>query len=575
MKKSIIIFVFAAFLTIGITFYSWNFVDSQIGEVTLTEETVIGNKSVANGLKVGFRAESNDKLHWINSFDFNSNTTESIFKRGDMVRITDRNVYDDIRFTGWATVPYYTELKYSPLNGLQEKELHSFYSKVQSKVMENGSKQTGRIKLRDYLDVYPVSFDFQFGSRNYSSDNVLTALKVSEQNNMLSPDSANAYAVDLSLYTTFNKLFKIPIIDNEYQEYTVSKIDEYDNKTELGYKTEISKPLGNNEDVYEFDPIIVLQEENVLDGKQWYHPDLKGGLSYSGDSSESYSGRNADEYNLKNRMLFVVNNTTVKGDFVDVSNFEKGYGIYEMPFVVRATVPVSNNPKSKVQRYPEPVVDEINMVYKLDSAAEYIEMSLSGDHRYLAIFSIKAGKYYVEMVDADNWTSQGIMELFPETEKMTYTWGEDNSIAIASHDGYLTVLSISSNEKKPYNFIYKGNVGKEFIETFFDSQMLNKENSVCRYKYGIDAGLAITCKGGNVALVQSTKVNNSTSYVWNASLECAILDQSGILYQGRLSSDIVDYAHLMDEETVDNMTTAKTSRHIIEPVRNEIWVDWQ
>ena len=42
------------------------------------------------------------------------------------------------------------------------------------------------------------------------------------------------------------------------------------------------------------------------------------------------------------------------------------------------------------------------MVYPLDKDAEYVEMSLSGDHRYLAVFSVKNGTYFVELIDADN-----------------------------------------------------------------------------------------------------------------------------------------------------------------------------
>ena len=44
MKKSVIIFVTAAVLSVGITVYGWIFVDSQIGGVVLTEETIAGDR---------------------------------------------------------------------------------------------------------------------------------------------------------------------------------------------------------------------------------------------------------------------------------------------------------------------------------------------------------------------------------------------------------------------------------------------------------------------------------------------------------------------------------------------------
>ena len=76
MKKSVIIFVTAAVLSVGITVYGWIFVDSQIGGVVLTEETIAGDRDTADGLAVGFRADSMDNLHWINSFDYSSDETK-------------------------------------------------------------------------------------------------------------------------------------------------------------------------------------------------------------------------------------------------------------------------------------------------------------------------------------------------------------------------------------------------------------------------------------------------------------------------------------------------------------------
>ena len=66
----------------------------------LTEETIAGDRDTADGLTVGFRADSMENLHWINSFDYSSDETKSYFKRGEMAKKTDTCVYDDIRFTG-------------------------------------------------------------------------------------------------------------------------------------------------------------------------------------------------------------------------------------------------------------------------------------------------------------------------------------------------------------------------------------------------------------------------------------------------------------------------------------------
>lgn len=587
MKKAIIIFVTTTVFSVGMCVYGWAFVDSQIGEVTLTEETITGNRDVADGLTVGFRADSADNLHWTNSFDFTTNKTESSFKRGDMTKKVDTSVYDDIRFTGWSTVPYFTQLKYDRLEGLQDKGIHTFYNEIQQKVMENSSTEKGKIRLKDYLDFYPVSFRFQFGSKIFNMNNALTGLKVYDERSMLSSESGTAYDDEVDLYVAFNRLFKIPVLNNEYQEYKVSKVKNYDNKTSLGYKTDVKKPLGAGEDFYEFDPIIVIQEENIMDGNKWFHPDVSGGLSYEAgaEADDSYVGKNASEYSLKNRMLFTVNNRTVKGAPIDVSKIGDGYGVYELPIEVTATATITKGHRSTTVADPKPVIDQFAMVYSLDEEAEYVEMSLSDDHRYLAIFSVKNGAYFVDLVDADNWTSKGPIEIFPASKKMTYAWGEDGSLAVTNHKGYIAVLSRTENESKPYNVLYRGKVDNDLDKAFFDTEMVLKENSCAEYKYGIDRGLTVVTKDGKVALVQNLLVGNSKFNMRNAELECAILDKSGVIYRGRLKSNIVDLEyHMSKDETqtikdlqggaVNGQMGFKVGKYMIEPVSNENWSKW-
>lgn len=585
MKKSIIIFVTSIALSAGMVIYGWAFVDSRVGEVSLTEETMAGNKAAADGLTVGFRADSADNLHWISSYDYNTDKTDSSFKRGEMTETIDASVYDDIRFTGWSTVPFSTQIKYDGLDGLQENKIQAFYNEIQQRVKETGAEESGKIRLKDYLDYYPVSFRFQFGTKIFNSDNALTGLKVYDERNMLSAENAAAYDEEVRLYTAFNSLFKIPVINNEYQEYRISKAENYDRKTALGYKTDIQKPLDEGRDFYEFDPVIAIQEENIMDGKRWVHPDLSGGLSYEagdgdeagGQSDSSYVGRSASEYNLKNRMLFIVNSRTAKGVPVDVSQIEGGYGVYELPIEVTATATVKRGRRSGILPSPKPLSDELAMVYPLDEEAEYVEMSLSGDHRYLAVFSVKNGAYLVDLIDADNWTSQGPFEVFPASEKMTYAWGDDGSLAVTNHKDYIAVFTRTEDENRPYEVLYSGKAPDDLDKAFFDTEMVSKKNSYARYKYSIDKGLAIAAKGGKVALVQNLLVGDSQLNMRNAALECAIIDKSGVIYRGRLKNNVVDLEYDMSREeiqTIRDLSGGAVMKLTIEPVRNENRCRW-
>lgn len=586
MKKSIIIFVAAVIMAVGATAYGWIFVDGQIGEATITEETIAGDKAAADGLVVGFRADSSDNLSWTNSFDYSAAETESHFNRGEMPQKVKAVVYDDIRFAGWSAAPFFTRLTYDRLEGLQDKGIHIFYDEIQKRVAETGAEETGKIRLKEYTDFYPVSFQFQFGTKVYDSENALKGLKIYENRDMISSEAGTAYDDDVDLYTAFNGMFRIPVIENEYQEYAVSKVEKHDYKKELGYNTEIKKPLEDGEDYYEFDPIIVLQEENIRDNKKWHHPDLTGDVAYEADSEEgeSASVKSASEYNLKNRMLLAVNNRTVKGEPIDVSQMGDGFGVYELPFEVVANQTISQSPKSWTGAHPEPVMEELKMVYPLDNEAEYVEMSLSEDHRYLAIFSVKEGEYFVELVDADNWTSSGAFEAFPAEEKMTYAWGEDGSLAMTNHEGYVAVLARAEGQEEPYKVIYSGRTSGNLDTAFFDKEMLIKENSTARYQYGVDRGLAVAAKDGKIALVQNLLIGNSEVSIRSAALECAVIDESGVIYRGRLKSDIVDldYDMSMNEvKAVRNIIDgaakdqAKIADWLIEPVRNENRAEWK
>ncbi len=562
MKKSIILFLMVTVLSVSGIVYTCIFVDTEIRESKLTEETIEGDVTAAEGISAGFRADSGDDLHWINSYDYSSGRSESVFKRGEIVEVVETSIfddiqrdksfgkgdltitvkmslYDDIRFTGWSVEPFVTELEYDRLGGLQKKDIHAFYEEIQKRVVESGKAKSGKIRLGDYLDYYPISFQFQLGTQRYDSGNALTGLKIYDEQGTLSPEESTVYDRDVELYTALNNMFRIPVIDNEYHLYKVSKVKGYDQENSLGYTTEIIKSNGVDEDYYEFDPVIAIQEDS----------------------------NNKD----RNRLLFIVNNRTAKGNHVDVSEIRGGYGIYEIPIEV-GTKTIEIGPRVVSVSNLIPVHDEISMVYALDETAEYVEMTLSDDHRYLAVFSVTDGKYFVEIIDADSWESEGPVEMFPASETMTYAWGEDGSLAVTNHQGYVAVVCRTENEKQPHELLYSGKVQDDFDKTFFDTEIVSKKNSYTKYQYGVDEGLAIAAKDGKVALVQNQMVHLSDTNIRNAALECAVIDRSGVVHRGRLKSDIVDieYSNIGEKVSKD-----KTSNLIIRPIRNKNWAEWE
>ena len=536
MNRSTIAFLLAAALSFGIIVYGFLFINTHAGKAALTEETISGSNEAASGLAVGFAIASDEDLHWYINYDYTTGETDSTFERRIIEVAEERSLYDDLRFTGWSTIPYSTRLNYAPLEDVQNAEIHKFYDDIQKKVMDTGITESGEIRVKDYLDYYPISFRFQFGSKVYNSDDILTGLKIYDQRGKLIPENVTAYNSIVDMYVCLSNLFRIPVIDNEYQEYRVSKLDTYDSKTSLGYENVIVKSIDGSKDYYEFDPIIALQEENIMDGIKWEHPDQSEGLEYEAeDESET---KTAADYGLKNRMLFIVNNRTAKGEPIDVSEIAEGFGIYELPIDTVPSATVRHGHRSEGLRNPIPLMDQLSMVYTLSSDAEYIDISLSQDHRHLAVFYALDGYNYVEIIDADTWETCGVTKLFETAEAISYSWGDDGSLAISNNEDYLAV--IAGNYNGTYHSIYCGHADKNLIEALFNIGENQKKNYYGQHYCYNDSGLAVAVNDGKAALIQSILIGDDSINIRGPALECAVVDDTGLLYWGKLKSNLTD-----------------------------------
>ena len=65
----------------------------------------------------------------------------------------------------------------------------------------------------------------------------------------------------------------------------------------------------------------------------------------------------------------------------------------------------------------------------------------------------------VDIVDADTWKSQGAFEMFTESEKISYTWGRDGSLAVTDHDDNIVIFERTEDLSSPYKTLYKGEIG--------------------------------------------------------------------------------------------------------------------
>ena len=271
-----------------------------------------------------------------------------------------------------------------------------------------------------------------------------------------------------------------------------------------------------------------------------------------------------------------MNNRTVKGNPIDVSQIKDGYGVYELPIDTDATISIGKGRKNLFIPDPTPLSDQLKMTYPLDETAEYVDISLSGDHRNLAIFSVKEGDCFVEIVDADTWQSKCMEKMFPASEKMSYAWGEDGTLAATDHNDHIAILTETDNSG--YRLLYAGEVAEGLDDELFSTEMVTRKNAHDRYEHGNAVGLAVAAQDGKVALVQNSPAGDPKLGLRNADLECAVIDKTGVIYNGLLKSSLVDIDYGSTEEdikAIEDLAGGSMVKNVIKPVSNKNRAEWK
>ena len=167
---------------------------------------------------------------------------------------------------------------------------------------------------------------------------------------------------------------------------------------------------------------------------------------------------------------------------------------------------------------------------------------------------------------------------------MSYVWGKDGSLAVTDNDDNIVIFERTEDLNSTYKVLYKGEIEGNFDEAFFGDDMLAKENSYSAFKYNEAKGLSVTVKDGKAALVQNLLVGSGENSIRTPALECAVIDENGAVYRGRLESSITDIDYDMTDDEVKEIgdilkNTAeeqvKIAKHMITPVRNENRAEWK
>ena len=108
--------------------------------------------------------------------------------------------------------------------------------------------------------------------------------------------------------------------------------------------------------------------------------------------------------------------------------------------------------------------------------------------------------------------------------------------------------------------------------------MAARKNSHDRYEHRNAVGLAVAAQEDKVALAQKSPAGNLKLGFRNADLECAVIDKTGVVYNGILKSSLVDIDYGSTEEdikAIEELAGGSMVKNVIRPVSNKNRAEWK
>lgn len=279
MRKSLVLTLLLFALSILGIGYAHGAVNGASDNVELTENTILGDISAAQGLSVNIRNHYQNHLSWNTTLQLgNSPTTEFSFSPSKIYEEREENfsgVQMYINNGMSASTNGKLELTDANTGGISK-----IYKDVASRT-ENGTAHKEKVLIKDYYDFYPVVVDL-FLPNNHLFWMEAIRKQDYERNNTESYSSEdNSYFILKGL----TDYFKFPVQEKHQLEVTIVKDD-------MGNVVELSSSTVDGSDVW-------LNAVNAITDDSCY---------------------------------FTVSAMTRDGDFLDYSYVPAGYGIYRLPY---------------------------------------------------------------------------------------------------------------------------------------------------------------------------------------------------------------------------------------------------
>ena len=159
---------------------------------------------------------------------------------------------------------------------------------------------------------------------------------------------------------------------------------------------------------------------------------------------------------------------------------------------------------------------------------------------------------------------------------MTYTWGDDGTLAVTDHNDHIAILT--ETDSNTYELLYSGKVAEGLDDELFTTEMVSRKYAHDRFEHGNAAGLAVATHEDKVALVQNSPAGDPKLGFRNADLECAVIDKTGVIYNGLLKSSLVDIDYSSTEEdikAIEDLAGGSMAKNDIMPVRSKNRAEWK
>lgn len=412
MRKNITALVLCfAFL---LSFYCACYVkiNDKKDEVSVLENVVLGNKELAKGIKIDFPSEYSNRLFWKTEYTIGGEEEMKTQFQFNKDYVYKEHIIEDYFNLYSMSISYvdfdsFLDVDQNITQGMEKSKRQQFYDDMVSEAKPY-EEITKRIRIKDYMDYYPLYCEFEIDNQIHFDYYYMQYNESDEEKE--------------KVMKWFYDYFKIPVLENEYYEVSIM-VGENKQISQIGTSTVFGREGEDKYDNYNFSACCISDDEYFY-------------LSFY--------------------------NRTDKGEIIDTSEIEGGYGIY------RFKKPGYNKDTGEYTLY------DIENVFPIDRENEVKLLEMSEDKKWIYVLTNEKDGLYMSVISAESLELKQRMNIYPSKGYTPYflrTKGDFIIMEIgpdAYNDltsTYYTVITVDENGKHTQEMTVK--LYDEAIGTYY------------------------------------------------------------------------------------------------------------